>query len=277
LPKLFIRPIKISKMSNKKLSVIIVNYNDHGHLKRNIDSIYEKFGNSLDWEIVLVNNDEKQELADLKLDFSKIKILDHKKNVGFGKAMNMGAGQAEGEFLLILNPDTEIITDNVSDVLEEFCKNEQVGIVGGAIFDENEKVQPWGAGKEISIYDLIRNNIGLSRSKMVWSSPVAVECDWVAGTNLFVKKDLFQELGGFDENFFMYFEDMDLCRRARGKGKKIIFFPDFQISHGNGKSYTDKKMQKSHYYDSMEKYLEKHSAKPIYSTIKIIRKFLIRK
>jgi len=158
-PLLFIKHIKTSKMKGSKdLSVIIVTFNDSGHLKRCIDSAYKKLSPLQSWEIILVNNDEKQDIKNLPVDFSNIKLIDHGKNVGFGSAMNMGAKLAEGRHLLIFNPDTEMVSDNIDSVLQQFAENEDVGIVGGGIFSRNGEKQAWSAGKEISFYDLIRNN-----------------------------------------------------------------------------------------------------------------------
>lgn len=259
---------------HKKLSIIIVTYNDCRYLIDCVGSIYEKFSDYLDWEIIIVNSDTNQDVSRLPLDFSKIKLLDHKKNVGFGAGMNLGAKLAEGEFLFILNPDTEIISENIESVLDEFLKNTDIGIIGGGILDRKNNNQEWSAGKELSLYNLIRNNLGVSGSKFIWHSSQKIECDWVAGTAMFIKKDLFEKLGGFDERFFMYFEDMDLCRCARKFGKKIIFFPEFKIYHGSGESYENKRLQKKHYYDSMEKYFQKNHGWLSWVIVKIFRKFL---
>ncbi|MCK9379372.1 MAG: glycosyltransferase, partial [Candidatus Moranbacteria bacterium] len=136
----------------KKLSVVITSYNNQKHLKKNIDSIYQKFAGFSDWEIIIINNDSRQDIRKFPLDFSKVKIVDHRENVGFGSGINLGAKEAMGEFLLILNPDTEIISGNAFDVLNEFSKDESIGIIGGGIVNEGEKRQPWSAGKEVSIY-----------------------------------------------------------------------------------------------------------------------------
>lgn len=256
---------------SKKLSIIIVSYNDARHLVPCVASISRKF-QKVDWEIIIVNNDENRDICQLPLDFSKIKIIDHRKNVGFGAAINLGAKEAGGEFFLILNPDTEIVSDNASLVLDEFSKNEKLGIIGAGILDGEGRKQEWSAGKEISLYDLIRNNLGVSRSRPIWNSPRKIVCDWVAGTVLFIRKDLFEKLGGFDERFFMYFEDMDLCRRVRSSGKEVLFFPEFEIIHGSGKSYEDKRLQKKHYYDSMEEYLKKNHGVLSWWLVKAVRK-----
>lgn len=263
--------------NSKDLSVIIVTFNDSGHLKRCIDSVYKKFSPLSSWEIILVNNDKRQDVQKLPVDFSKIRLIDHGENVGFGSAMNMGAKIAKGEHLLIFNPDTEVVSNNISALLGEFSRDKDIGIVGGGVFSRDGNKQAWSAGKEISFYDLVRNNLGISRSKDIWNSEKMTPCDWVAGTSMFIKKDLFDKIGGFDEEFFMYFEDMDLCRRVRKEGKKVVFFPEFKIYHGSGKSYNDKRLQKSHYYDSMEQFFKKNASLPSYFTVKLLRKLVIRK
>ncbi len=263
--------------NSKEISIIVTSYNNQKNLKKSIDSIYEKFSDFFDWEVIIVNNDEKQIISDFPLDFSKVKIIDHKKNVGFGGGINLGAKEASGEFLFILNPDTEVLTDNIAAVLDEFEKDNDLGIIGGGVVDERNRRQPWSAGKELSIYDLIRNNLGVSRSKMIWNSQEKSQCDWVSGTAMFIRKDLFDRLGGFDGRFFMYFEDMDLCKRAWSIGKKVLFFPRFQVFHRGGESYEDKRLQKKHYYDSMERYFEKNYNCFCQAVVKNIRKAIIRK
>lgn len=266
----------IMEKYSKKLSIIIVSFRSANHLERCVSSIYEKIGDSFPWEIILVNNDADQDVKTFQIDFSRIRVLDHKKNIGFGSGMNLGAKLAKGEFLFFLNPDTEILTENITSALLELSDGD-AGIVGGGIVDKKNQNQKWSAGKELSVYDLIRNNLGLSRSRHAWLDPGKIECDWVAGTAMLVKKELFEELGGFDERFFMYFEDMDLCRRTRHSGKKVIFFPDFKVFHGNGKSYTDKKLQKKHYFDSMEKYFQKNHRLSSLLTLRVLKLFFVWK
>lgn len=261
----------------KKLSIIIVSYNSKKNLEKCIKAIYEKIGSFCDWEVIVVNNDKREDLSGMKIDFSKVKIIDHKKNIGFGAGVNLGFKKTKGDFLLVLNPDTEILSNNIQDVFKEFERDDEIGIIGAGIFGEKGQKQKWSAGKEISFYDLVRNNLALSRSKKFWKSFKKIECDWVSGTALFVRKELFQKLEGFDENnFFMYFEDMDLCHKARKIDKKIIFYPDFKVYHKGGRSYENQKSQKNHYYDSMENYLKLNSNRLSFLAVKLAR-FILRK
>lgn len=262
---------------NKKLSIIIVAFYNTKHLVRCVASIYEKLANFPFWEIIIVNNDKNQSIGNLPIDYSRVKIIDHGNNVGFGSGINLGTKAASGYFLLFLNPDTQILTANADELLEEFSKNKDVGIIGSGIINEDNESHKWIAGQELSLYELIRNNLGINRSRIFWNSTEKTECDWVSGTSLFIRKKLFDELGGFDENFFMYFEDMDLCRRAKRAGYKIVYFPAFKIFHSGGESYVDKKLQKRHYYDSLEYYFKKYGNFFSQIVVKISRKLLIRK
>ncbi len=261
---------------NNKLSIIIVSYNDVDYLERCVFSLYQKLANFSNWEIIIVNNDKRQDIYQLPLNFSKIKVLNQEKNRGFGAGVNQGVAKATGDLLLLLNPDTEVIKIKINDIIQEFERDNQVGIIGGRIVDRNNKNQEWSAGWEMSLYNLIKNNIGLSKTKQVWNSKKKINCDWVTGTMLFIKKKLFRELGGFDENFFMYFEDMDLCKRARLQNKKIVFMPKLKTFHASGKSYADARTQKTHYYNSLEYYFQKHYGRFKYYLIKAMRK-LVRK
>ena len=266
----------IKMAESKKLSVLIVNFASASHFENCIAAIYRKFGDFLSWEVIIINND-KEDISKLPIDFSNVKILNSNGNVGFGSGINMGAKEACGEFLLTLNPDTEIISENVKDVLDEFSKDKKIGIISGRTISKKGTTEPWSVGKELTFFDLILNNTGFSRSQSIWNSSKKIECDWATGTALFIKKDLFDKIGGFDENFFMYFEDMDLCKRIRNLGEKVIFFPEFEIYHSGGKSYLNKTLQKRHYYDSMEYYLKKHGHFMTQKFVKLIRKFFIRK
>jgi len=202
---------------------------------------------------------------------SRIKILTSSQNSGFGSACNLGAKEAHGRYLCFLNPDTEIVSDNFQEIISEFENNEKTGVIGIRLEEENRKIQDWSAGKEINLWDIIGNNLGLKRSKKIWESRKKIECAWVSGACLFIRKDLFEKLNGFDEKFFLYFEDIDLCKRAIDLNYKILYFPKFAIKHFGGKSFGSKKEQKKHYYSSQDYYFKKHFGKIYSLMIKIIR------
>lgn len=242
-------------MSNKELSIIIVNYRSERFLPNCLKSVFENVPGET--EVIVVNNDEV-DIAHLEKDFPGVRIINNKKNIGFGAAANAGAEKARAEKLLFLNPDSLVETKNVLEVLDFFQKNPETAILGSRVICEKGSAQEWIAGKEATFFDLIFNNFGFIRSRSVWSSKKTLPVDWVSGTALFVRKDHFDKAGGFDEDFFMYFEDMDLCLRLRRSGHQVFYYPNFIVKHAGGASYENKKEQKRDYYASQDYYFKKH-------------------
>ena len=238
-----------------KLSIIIVNYKSRVYLEKCLGAIFSKIELGENFEVIVVNNDAEEELVDLTLIFPKIKVKQNKNNRGFGSGNNLGAKAARGEVLLFLNPDAELVSTDISTVLGEFEKNNEVGIVGSRLLTKNNAVQKWSAGREITFLQILKNNLGW---KEKLSSEKKQEVAWVSGTAMFVRKNLFEALRGFDCRFFMYFEDVDLCLRARKLGKTVLYFPAFSAVHYGGKSYREKEAQKEHYYQAQDYYFQKH-------------------
>jgi len=203
-----------------------------------------------------------------------LKIINNAKNVGFGAGNNVGAKLAKGDIVLFLNPDTEIISTEIEKVIALFNQDNKIDIVGSQLRLNNNEVQPWSAGHEISLINLIKNNLGLVKSQKIWKAEEEKMVDWVAGTALFIRKDIFEKVGGFDEKFFMYFEDMDLCKRVRETGKNILYNPNFKVRHIGGKSYQEKGFQKRDYYKAQEYYFKKHRNFFEWLIVRIASKFL---
>jgi hypothetical protein len=258
-------------LSFKKLSVIIVNYQSERYLQRCLDSLYD-CNLGIDFEIVVVNNDEGERLEKIKEKFSSIILVNSEKNIGFGPACNLGVKHSQGDLLFFLNPDTKI-RSNLSPLLVLWVKNPQIGAVGPKILKENGEVQEWSTGTRMSLVDLIKNNLGFPPSKKIWESSKSREASWVSGAAMFVPRKTFLEIGGFDEKFFMYFEDNDLCQRIKRTGKKIIYFPEIIVMHWGGRSRLNKKDQKKYFYQSQDYYFEKYFGKFQASLLKFLRNF----
>ena len=264
----------------KKISIIIVNYKSREYLDECMTSIFNNFGD-LGFEIIIINNDRahilpKADEVRLGLEMAndeKVKIIEVGKNNGFGTSCNIGAKKSSGDILLLLNPDTKVLSNNVEKLLDEFKKDKNIGIIGSNILEEDEFIQKWSAGKELNIMEIIKNNLGLSKNKKILKNKEQREVDWVTGAAMFIRRDLFLEMGGFDEMFFLYFEDIDLCKRVRESGKKVILFPEFKIKHFGGKSSKDKKKQKREYYKSQDYYFEKWFGKKTKRLLRFLRKF----
>ncbi len=234
------------------ISVIIVNYRSRKYLARCISSV-ESFLSEVPHEIIIVNNDQEN----LILSNPGALVIENNSNCGFGVANNIGAAKATGQLLWFLNPDTELLSFNQT-LIKKLFLNQNIGIVGTSLLTKEKKAQPWSAGIEITPWNIIRSNIGLDKSKLIWNSPTEISVDWVSGGSFLIPKMLFEEVKGFDEAFFMYYEDIDLCRRIKMLDKQILLEPSIRVLHWCGKSAKNKKLQKKQYYQSQAIYIKKH-------------------
>jgi hypothetical protein len=255
-----------------KLSIIIVNFRSERVLEKCIASIYHTLFSS-EVEIIVVNNDDKENLERIKRSFPEVILIESATNLGFGGASNLGAKQAKGKFLLFLNPDTRVLATDWRGVEKEF-KDDSIGVIGARLVTSEGKNQDWSAGGKLDFWDVLRNNLGFPKNKKIWRSGVKKRVFWVSGTAMFIRRDIFKILEGFDENIFMYFEDIDFCARVRKLDKKVLYYPDFSVLHLGGESYRNQKTQKKHYYDSQSYYFQKHCTKPAYYAIKGLRLLL---
>ena len=150
--------IKIFPMQNfKQISVIIVNFRSRHYLERCLASIYQKMENQ-NFEIIVVNNDKQEKLLDIREKYPEVKIFNQDVNIGYGKGVNLGAKEASGEILLILNPDTELLS-NPEPVIRVFSQNREIGALSPKLIDKSGKIQEWIAGKEITPSSVLLNKL----------------------------------------------------------------------------------------------------------------------
>lgn len=244
-----------SAYSIMDISFIIVNYRSRDFLKPCLESVF-KHARDFSFEIIIVNNDET--FLEKMSPSANVQIIEHNINKGFAEAANLGAKKASGKILFFLNADTEFLTSNVQEILSAFNYDAMVGAAAPKLVLPDGSPQEWGSGYEITAWDIIKNNFGFIKSKSVWLQDKTAEVDWASGAALAVFKKTFFECGGFDEKFFMYFEDVDLCKRIRGIGKKIILLPHIKVLHIGGQSKSSTKEQKRQYYQSQDYYFRKH-------------------
>lgn len=238
------------------ISIIIPNYKSQDCLPRCLDSLRKGIDpEAVKYEIILINNDEVP--ITTVLTDNTIAIINNPINNGFAGACNKGAAAAQGRILLFLNPDTELISGTITDLISTF-DDEKVGVVSSQLILSSGDVQPWSAGCEITLPEILLNNFGFIRSKSFWKKNPKNNPAWVSGAALTIRKKFFQELAGFDENFFMYFEDVDLCKRAREASKTILILPSVKFLHLGGHSCASSAQQKKHYYASQDYYFKKH-------------------
>jgi len=243
-----------------KLTVQIVNYNSRECLREclvSLESFLKKNRNEA--EMIIINNDAELIggfLNVLPSAAGQLKIIEINENVGFGKAHNRGFQEAQGKYVLFLNPDTKIEAGALEKMLNILEADEKIGITGPILVDGEGRFQKecWGFKKT----PLSTLKSKLSKSATRTEEESIFEVDWVSGGAMLIKKNIFSELGGFDEKYFMYFEDVDLCLQAKKKGWKIAVNPMARVYHQGGKSFSSHRDKKRHYYASQNYYLKKN-------------------
>jgi GT2 family glycosyltransferase len=242
------------------LTIQIVNYNSRNFLKDCLLSLRQFLSESGgEAELIIINNDATP-IGDFLTSFpfldGKVRILELNKNVGFSKAHNKGSLMASGDYLLFLNPDTEVESESLNKMLEVFKSDKKAGIVAPSLIDYDGKIQKDCYGLQITPLSTIKAKFPEAKNNI--ESGEYFEVDWVSGGAMMVRNNLFADLGGFDEKYFMYFEDVDFCLQAKKSGWKIIANPAAKVCHRNGKSSTSNQKKKMHYYASQGYYLEKN-------------------
>ena len=217
-------------------------------------------------EIIVVDNNSQDKSLDIINDkYPNVKLIALPKNVGFGEGNNAGAKVAQGEFLFLLNTDT-ILTSNILPYLMELMSaNSAVGVIGPKLLFPNKSFQisfshEIGIKGEFKTRKLYKDAENKSKLNVIEQDFQDVkEVDIVVGAAFFIRANLFNLLDGFDEKFFMYFEESDLCQRVRNKGYKILYTPHISLIHIRGYSInkTSNKMAVE-YRRSQIYYYHKH-------------------
>ena len=246
------------------LSVILVQYNNAGLTKKAIES----FRNWVlcDHEILLVDNASTD--ADARKVFEHeegVRCIFNNENLGFGKANNIAARNATGDTLLFLNNDTITTMDFASPILREFGEDPALGIAGPRLLNADGSFQISGGSlptfaveiRDKLLYYLVDKGNVAARNHAERRSMRNREVGWVTGAALFIKADLFNRLGGFDDSFFMFFEDKDLCLRARNVGYSVRYVPEPALVHLRGGSSRSPGIR-AVYRDSQKTYYGKH-------------------
>jgi len=234
------------------ISIITVNYNSLNYIKSCVDSI-NPFLYSKDppfCEMIIVDNGSSDESADyikgLAKQYGNIYLTGESKNLGFCKACNIGASKANGKFLLFLNPDTRFISGSAEEVIkfyDEKSKGSKVGVIGAKLVNPDGTIQyscrsfPTLARQFYESYFLYRlfKNSSVFGAYFLswWNHGSARGVDWLSGAFMFIKREDFERTGGFDEDYFMYSEDSDLCFRLHKNGYKNYYFPFFVVEHAD--------------------------------------------
>lgn len=230
-----------------KISIIIVNYNVKEFLANCLQSV-KKSSDGIETEIFVVdNNSSDGSMEFLKPRFPEVKFIENSENLGFGKANNQAIRQASGKYTLILNPDTLLQEDTLRVLVSYMDKNPETGACGCKILNPDGTFAPESRRSVPTVSSALYKALGLTalfpRSKIFgkyyqgWKDEDEMgEVPVLSGSFMFFRTKTLLEVEGFDERFFMYGEDIDLCYRVTNSGWKIDYVPSTSIIHYKGES-----------------------------------------
>lgn len=252
-----------------QLSVIILNYNVRFFLEQCVASVQEALTN-IDSEIIVVDNDSSDDSCEMiKSRFPNVKLIENNSNLGFPKGNNIGVSQAKGDYICILNPDTVVAEDTFAMILAFAEKQENLGIVGCKLIDGSGNFLPESKRGIPTPFVAFTKIVGLNKLFPNWeifnryyaqylSENETGKVDILVGAFMIMKRDLYNEIGGFDENCFMYSDDIDLCFMALKIGKNNFYFHETSVVHYKGESTIKDGLYMKRFRDAMQFFYKKH-------------------
>lgn len=263
------------------VSIVIVNWNVRDLLRQcleSIDSHVRKAGDEV--EVIVVDNNSSDGSADFVTKFFPwVKLIRNTDNLGFGVACNMGSKIATGEYIYFINPDVRLDTNSIKPLLQFLAQQPNVGLVAPQIKNDNGTTQH-SVRQFVSplIMFLLISKLALLLSwTKLWQRYMCTNfshqqfrsVDQVMGAAMFMRTTDFHDFGGFDPNFFIWFEEVDLCLRIKQAGKLIIFNPQAVVWHSKSRSFTQVSMltRLRYFNNSALYYAKKHFSTSAYIAV----------
>lgn len=257
-----------------KLSVIIVNYNVKYFIEVCLHSVF-RAAEGIDAEVIVVDNNSKDDsCAMIRAKYPQVRLIENKENLGFSRANNQGVAIAQGEYILFLNPDTVMPEDFLRKMIAYMDAHPEAGSIGPRLIDGRGKYAPDGKKSFPSLSVAIFKTTGINKifkNSTYFNKYYAVhvqeqetaEVDILSGCCMMVRRSVIDKVNGaFDEAYFMYCEDFDLCYRIQKAGYKNIYYPEVTLIHYKGES--TRKATISHvriFNDALSVFVRKHYSK----------------
>jgi len=271
------------------ISIVIVNYNVKRYLEQCIQTICNSIVD-VQFEVVIVDNNSNQSISHLSK--KNIKIFNLDENVGFSSATNYGISKSLGDYILLLNPDT-LIQDNTINILYNYLNgNNDVGVVGCKVLNSDGSYQLSSKRRFPHLKVLLplflkldkifpKSNFFGSYNYTHENHDNLLDVDSVSGSCMMFRKKIFKNVGKFDENYFLYFEDTDFCLRVKKNNFRVVYNPNTSVIHYKGESLRTSNYDiKNEFYNSMIYFFKKYQHEypdwfllsKVMSFIKILRK-----
>lgn len=223
-----------------KLSVTLVNHNQKYFPRMCIESLRKSKVN-FEYEIIVVDNASHDESLDYLEKEKDITLIKSPKNLGYGRAVNLAAENAKGKYILIMNVDITVQPDTLQKMVDHLDEHPEIGILAPKLVYHNGHTQE-SCRRTMTLTDLI-----IKRTPLRHFPPFKKRCDsylmrdfdhdktqevdLLVGAFLMMPKHIFDEVKGFDERYFLFMEDFDLCRKTWQKGYKVVYFPEVEAVH----------------------------------------------
>jgi len=243
------------------ISIIIVSWNTRDLLKKCIKSILKHTQKKIKFEIIVVDNASQDGTVEmLWREFPEVKVLANNQNFGFAKANNQAIAKAQGKYVLLLNPDTEFTEDTLKPIAQKMDADESIGVLGCRLLNSDGTLQPsvrrFPRKRDILVILFKLDRIFpklldhyLARDFSYTQPPpnpllskgggVSMEqVHQVMGAFFLVRREVFEKIGLLDEEYFIWFEEVDFCRRVWQNGWKVVYYPNISIVHHSSKSFA---------------------------------------
>jgi GT2 family glycosyltransferase len=272
------------------IAAVIVNYNAGDELRSALQSIVNTMGRT-PWEAVVIDNRSTDDSAAIVAEFAPaVRLIRNLENVGFARGVNQGVAATRAPGILIMNPDCRLDQSAAETLLAELNAHPSCAIVGPRILDPDGSVQGSARGDPDMLTGIFGRTSVLRRA-LPWL-PVArrnvvtggtdtggdrsVVVDWVSGACMLARREALETVGGFDERYFMYWEDADLCRRLRARGFHIRYVPAAVAVHNVGQSSrTARAASIRAFHDSAYLYYSTHVARGTLNPKRLVAKALL--
>ena len=238
-----IAPSSSSQVEAPDVSVILVSYNT-AHLLDRMFAALDAAGATLKLQMIVVDNASRDNSVDiLRTRYPHVQLIQNKVNVGFARANNQALALARGRYILLLNTDAFVSPDTLEKTVEFMNKHPRSGVLGVKLVGTDGTLQP-SCRYFPTPWNVFLAATGLNRffprarlvDDMSWDHSTVRDCDWVPGCYYLVRHELIERIGLFDPRYFLYYEEVDHCRRVREAGWSVTYYPFTQVVHIGGES-----------------------------------------
>ena len=245
-----------------ELSFLILTYNSENYIEPLFDSLLSKISKEVKdgtYEIIVVDNASTDGTANKvnKYQATHIRFIQSGENGGYAKGINLAAKHAHGKYLIVINPDSTLLEADFKRLVKDFDSDSTLGI-GGFVLQNHAGIREKTAGKFYNFLSFLLFAGGLEDVAGIRFSPKEmVTVDYVSGGFVVFRRSVFEQLNGFDEDYFMYVEDMDICYRAKKAGFKTMFLPYCSIVH-KGQGSSSREFAIVNIYKGLTLFYKKH-------------------